>query len=159
MRPLIALAVLSASCGPTLSTPVASTQFAQYQYTVALPTKPLSPNEQLHLVWEPRLAAGSSPVISDLQLCVAWFGPFDTVEALKTAMSASRAKPSCPPTGAVIASETMRTTSNSGVRFAADVIVPSAIGFYDVDQISIWSGVGGTSSTSSGGIIEVRKTE
>lgn len=155
-RLLIVLAVLGTSCGPALSTPVASPQFAMYQYTVVVPTKPLTPNEQLHLVWEPRLIAGSVSGIADVQLCVALFGPWPTVEALKTAMSASEVRPSCPPSGAVIASETMRTTSNSGARFATDVIVPSAVGFYDVQQISISSAGGASSATSGGGIVEVR---
>jgi hypothetical protein len=52
----------------------------------------------------------------------------------------------------------MRTASNSGVPFAGDVIVPSAVGFYDVRQISILSGSGGVENiTSAAGIIEVRK--
>jgi hypothetical protein len=154
---LIVLAVLSSGCGAAASPPVSSVTYASYQYTVAVPTQPLAPNEVLHLVWEPKQAAGSASAISDLQLCVALFGPWDSVEALKKAMSGAEPRPSCPPDGAIAASDTIRTTSNSGARFTADLAVPSAPGFYDLHQISITSAGGATSTMRAGGIIEVRK--
>jgi hypothetical protein len=156
-RLLIVLIVLSTSCGPVFSTPQASPQFAYYQYTVATPTSPLAPNEQMHLVWEPRRTPGSAPTVYAMELCVALFGPWDTVEALKTAISAAGPGPLCPPKGAVLSSETIKTTSNSGARFVTDLVVPAATGFYDVHQISITSdSEGRTSATSAGGIIQVR---
>ncbi len=157
LRLSTALAVLiSTSCGPFFATPQASPQFTYYQYTVAIPTTPLAPNEQLHLVWEPHLAPGSAAAVSGLQFCVALFGPWETVAALKTAMSAAGPGPVCPPKGAVVSTETLRTTSNSGVRLTTELIVPSAPGFYDIHQISI-SGEGtATSATTAGLIIEVR---
>lgn len=157
LRLSTALAVLiSTSCGPFFATPQASPQFTYYQYTVAIPTTPLAPNEQLHLVWEPHLAPGSAAAVSGLQFCVALFGPWETVEALKTAMSAAGPRTFCPPTGAAVSSDTMNTTSNSGARLAADLVIPSATGFYDVHQIAITSEGGSTSVTIAGGIIEVR---
>ena len=150
------LAVLiSTSCGPFFATPQASPQFTYYQYTVAIPTTPLAPNEQLHLVWEPHLAPGSAAAVSALQFCVALFGPWETVAALKTAMSAAGPR-TCPPTGAAISSDTMSTMSNSGARLATNLVVPSATGFYDVHQIAITSVGESTSVTTAGGIVEVR---
>ncbi len=153
---IVVAVLLAASCGPLFSTPQASPQFAYYQYTVAIPTTPLAPNEQLHLVWEPHLAPGSATAVSAVRLCIALFGPWETVEALKTAMSAAGPGPSCPPKGAIVSSETMRTTSNSGARLATDLAVPSTPGFYDIHQISITGEGGDTSAVTAGGIIEVR---
>lgn len=96
--------------------------------------------------------------MSDLQLCVALFGPWMTVEELKTAMATAGSRPSCPPNGAIISTETLHTTSNSGARLATDLVVPSATGFYDVRQISInVEGGAASSATSADGIIEIRK--
>lgn len=156
-RLTIILAVLiGTSCGPVFATAPASPQFAYYQYTVAIPTTPLAPNEQLHLVWEPQLAPGRASAVSAVQLCVALFGPWETVGALKTAMSAAGAGTACPPKGAIVSSETLRTTSNSGARLTTELVVPSAPGFYDIDQISINGEAAATSATTGGGIIEVR---
>jgi hypothetical protein len=119
------LAVLiSTSCGPS-ATPQASPQFTTYQYTVAIPTTPLAPNEQLHLVWEPHLAPASTNAISALQFCIALFGPWESVAALKTAMAAAGPR-TCPPTGAAVSTDTMSTTSNSGARLATDLVAPDS---------------------------------
>jgi hypothetical protein len=149
---LVVVAALGAGCAPVAPPQVGLTSYPFYQYTIAPPTEPVAPNEQLHLVWEPHLASDRQSAIADLQLCIALFGPWDTVEALKTAMS-NGVRPSCPPSGAVVASDPVRTTSASGARFTTDLLVPSAAGFYDLHQFSITSG----GSTSAGGIIEVRK--
>jgi hypothetical protein len=123
-----------------------------YQYVVQVPTKPVSPNERLKLAWEPRLASGTSASIYEIQLCVALFGPWESVDALKKAMG-PRDTRSCPPPGASVASETSRIASNSGTPMATEVIVPSAPGFYDLRQISIFSA---GNSTSAAAVIEVR---
>ena len=150
------MALLISSCGPAASAP----QYPAYQYRIATPTQPVAPNEQLHLTWEPQLMPQRDTAIADVQLCVALFGPWDTVEALKTAL-AKDVPAKCPPDGTLVASDTIRTTSNSGARFTADLTAPSAPGFYDLHQISISSAAtsyGGTGgSMSASGIIEVRK--
>jgi hypothetical protein len=123
-----------------------------YQYVVHVPTKPVTPNERLKLAWEPRLTSGTSPNIYEIQLCVALFGPWESVDALKKAMG-PRDTRSCPPPGALVAGETSRIASNSGARIATEVMVPSAPGFYDLRQISILSA---GNSMSAGAVIEVR---
>jgi hypothetical protein len=154
-RVLIALAALATTCGPASS--VLEPRFPQYQYTIAIPTGPVAPNEALHLVWEPHLAPGLATAVSTTELCVALFGPWESVDALKSAMSTAATGPSCPPKGAAMSSETMRTTSDSGARLATDLVIPSAAGFYDVRQISITVTSGATAGAmSSDGIIEVR---
>jgi len=55
--------------------------------------------------------------------------------------------------GAVAMSETTRTTSTNGQPLAADITTPSAPGFYDLRQISIY---GTGNSMSAGAVIEVR---
>jgi hypothetical protein len=152
MRLLILIAALAASCGPFTSTPAPANSYPMYQYVVQIPTKPVSPGEPLKLAWEPRLASGSSSSIYEIQLCVALFGPWESVDALKKAM-ATRDTRSCPPDGASVASETERVASNTGARMATEVMVPSAPGFYDLRQISIFSA---GNSTSAGSVIEVR---
>jgi hypothetical protein len=154
-RLLIALALLGTACGPASS--VVEPRFPEYRYTIAIPTAPVAPDEELHLVWEPRLALGLATEVSTIELCVALFGPWESVDALKRAMSAAATGPSCPPKGAARSSDTMRTMSNSGARLATDLVIPSAIGFYDVRQIAITIGSGGSASAmAAGGIIEVR---
>jgi hypothetical protein len=153
VRLLVAIAVITVSCAPfNTSTPASAQSYPMYQYVVQVPTKPVSPNERLKLAWEPRLASGSSTTIYEIQLCVALFGPWESVDALKKAM-APRDTRSCPPVGASVVSETERVASNIGARMATEVIVPSAPGFYDLRQISILSA---GNSTSSASIIEVR---
>lgn len=151
---MIVLALLISACG---SAPV--TQYPSYQYLLAMPTQPVAPNQLLHLAWEPQLGPQRDSEIADVRLCVALFGPWDTVDALKTAM-ASAVPAKCPPDGALVASDTIRTTSASGARFTAELTAPSAPGFYDLHQISIHSATtayGGRGGSMSGsGIIEVR---
>lgn len=122
-----------------------------YQYALVVPTKPVSPNERLTLTWEPRLAPQPSSTLFEIQLCVALFGPWDSVEALKRA--APQDAKSCPPGGAVATSQTLRAASNTGAQLAANITVPSATGFYDLRQISVFDG---GNSTTAGAVIEVR---
>ncbi len=122
-----------------------------YQYVLQVPTKPVIPNERLTLTWEPRLAPQPSADLFEIQLCVALFGPWGSVEALKK--SAPQDTKACPPTGAIATSQTLRTASASGARLAAEITVPSAPGFYDLRQISIY---GAGNSMSGGAVIEVR---
>jgi len=112
----------------------------------------VSPNERLRLAWEPQLASGSSTSTYEIQLCIALFGPWESVDALKSAM-ATRDTRSCPPVGASVASETQRIASNTGARIVTEVTVPTAPGFYDLRQISI---MGAGNATSAGSVIEVR---
>jgi hypothetical protein len=152
---IVFVLLITTTCGPIFATPQAPPRFTNYQYTLAIPTTPLAPNEQLHLMWEPRPAPDSTAVYA-VQLCVGLFGPWETVAALKTAMSAAGPGPACPLKGAVATSETLRTTSNSGLRLATELVVPSAPGFYDIHQVSIDGEGTATSAMGASGIIEVR---
>jgi len=149
-RLLLSAVLLAASCAP-VATPASAQRYATYTYTVTVPTKPVSPNERLKLQWEPRLASEPSSEVFEVRLCVAVFGPWESVDALKKAAQPDTR--SCPPVGAVATSETVRTLSNNGQPLAADVTTPSAPGFYDLRQISIY---GSGNSMSAGAVIEVR---
>jgi hypothetical protein len=149
-RLLLSIVLLAMSCAP-VTTPTSTQRFPMYQYSLQFPTKPVSPNERVTLAWEPRLQSESSPSVYEIQLCVALFGPWQSVEALKNAPQPNTR--SCPPPGAIAMSETLRTPSNTGSPQAATITVPSAPGFYDVRQISVYSG---SSATSAGSVIEVR---
>ena len=112
----------------------------------------MSPNQRLILTWEPQGAAEPSSTIFEVQLCVALFGPWESVDALKRAPQPPESR-SCPPTGAVATSSTLRTTTHSGARMASELTVPLAPGFYDLRQISI---LGTGNVTSAGSVIDVR---
>jgi len=122
-----------------------------YQYVLEVPTKPVSPNERLKLAWKPQLASQPSSTLFDIQLCVALFGPWDSVDALKKA--APQDIKSCPPSGATTTSQTLRVASNAGDLLAAELTVPSAPGFYDLRQITVYDP---GNSMSAGAVIEVR---
>ena len=122
-----------------------------YQYVLNVPTRPVSPNERLTLTWEPKLAAQPSNSINEVQLCVALFGPWESVEALKGA--ATEETKSCPPNGAIATSPTLRTASANGSPLTAEIVTPSARGFYDLRQISVYDP---GNWTSAGSVIEVR---
>lgn len=122
-----------------------------YSYSLQFPTKPVSPNERMTLAWEPRLQPESSPSVYEIQLCVALFGPWESVEAMKKAAQPDTR--SCPAVGAVATSETARIASNNGQPQAADITAPSVPGFYDLWQISIY---GSANSARTGSVIEVR---
>ena len=122
-----------------------------YQYVLEVPTKPVGPNEQLKLAWKPQLATQPSSELFEIQLCAALFGPWETVDALKKAAQPDTR--SCPPPGAISTSQTVRTASNIGVPQLATIKVPSAPGFYDLRQISVYSP---GNAWSGGSVVEVR---
>ena len=147
IRLLLTAVVLAVSCAPVGTS---AQRFPTYQYVLQVPTKPVSPNEKLTLTWEPTLAQQTSDLY-EVQLCVGLFGPWESVEALKR--SSPDLKPACPPAGAIATSDTVRTSSNLGAPLAVSLMVPSARGFYDLRQISIY---GSGNSMSAGAVIEVR---
>ena len=122
-----------------------------YQYVLVVPTRPVSPNERLTLTWEPKLAAQPSSTLFEVQLCVALFGPWESVEALKGA--ATQETTSCPPNGAIATSPTLRTASANGSPLTAEIVTPSARGFYDLRQISVYDA---GNWMSAGSVIEIR---
>lgn len=153
MRALLAVALLAVSCVPFgTSTTDSGQRYAVHRYAAQVPTTPVSPNQRLTLTWEPQVAAESSSTFFEIHLCVGLFGPWESVEALKRAPQPPDSR-SCPPTGAVATSSTLRTTTHSGARMVMEVTMPSALGFYDLRQISIF---GAGNSTSAGSVIEVR---
>jgi hypothetical protein len=122
-----------------------------YQYVLVVPTRPVSPNERLTLTWEPKLAAQPSSTLFEIQLCVALFGPWGSVEALKK--GAPQEAKSCPPAGAIATSQTLRTDTAGGARLTAEITVPFAPGFYELQEITVYDA---GDSTSGGSVIEVR---
>lgn len=152
-RALLAVAFLAVSCAPFgTSTPDSGQRYAVYRYAAQVPSTPVSPNQRLILTWEPQAAAEPSSRFFEIQLCVALFGPWESVDALKRAPQPLESR-SCPPTGAAATSSTLRTTTHSGARMASELAVPSAPGFYDLRQISI---MGAGNARSAGSVIEVR---
>src|SRR6266540_5044842 len=101
MTSAITIALLAVSCAPAAP----AQRYTTYTYTVAVPTHLVGPNERLKLVWEPQLASPSSERF-EIRLCVALFGPWESVEALKRAVQPNTR--SCPPQGAIATSETAR---------------------------------------------------
>ena len=148
IRLLLTAVVLAVSCAPVSTS---AQRFPTYQYVLQVPTKPVSPNEKLTLTWEPTLAQQTSDLY-EVQLCVGLFGPWESVEALKR--SSPDLKPACPPAGAIATSDTVRTSSNLGAPLAVSLMVPSARGFYDLRQISIFGSSG--NGMTGGSVIEVR---
>jgi len=149
---LILIAALVVSCSPFgAATPTSGQRYPMYQYVLVVPTRPVSPNEPLTLTWEPKLAAQPSSTLFEVQLCIALFGPWDSVEALKKA--ATQETRSCPPNGAIATSPTLRTASANGSPLTAEIVTPSARGFYDLRQISVYDA---SNSMSAGAVIEVR---
>jgi len=147
---LLLVAALAVSCSPFgAATPAFS--YPMYQYELVVPTRPVSPNERLTLTWEPKLAAHPSSTLFGVQLCVALFGPWGSVENLKK--GAPQDTKSCPPAGAIATSETLRTDTASGARLAAEITVPFAPGFYDLQDITVYDA---GDSMSTGSVIEVR---
>ncbi|HYT75102.1 MAG TPA: hypothetical protein VEL79_10175 [Vicinamibacterales bacterium] len=155
MTRLLLIAALAVSCSPFgAATPASGQRYPTYQYVLVVPTRPVSPNERLTLTWEPKLAAQPSSTLFELQLCVALFGPWDSVEALKKgAPQDTKSWKSCPAAGAIATSQTLRTASASGARLAAEITVPFAPGFYNLREITVYDA---GDSTSTGSVIEVR---
>jgi len=149
---LLLIVALTVSCSPfSGARPTSGQRYPLYQYVLNVPMRPVSPNEQLTLTWEPKLAAQPSNSINEVQLCVALFGPWGSVAALKK--GAPQDTKSCPPAGAIATSQTLRTTSATGARLAAEITVPFAPGFYHLADITVYDA---GDSTSTGSVIEVR---
>jgi hypothetical protein len=149
-RFLLSIVLLAVSCAPAAQTP--TQRFPNYQYVLVVPTKPLTPNERLTLTWEPKLAEQPSSTLFEMRLCVALFGPWESVDALKKGMGTRDTK-SCPPGGAAATSPTVRTASATGAPLTTEIVAPSARGFYDLRQITVYDA---GNSMSAGGIVEVR---
>jgi hypothetical protein len=132
----------------------------QYRHVATYAPGPFTGGATLHLVWTPELVRTDSAEPYQVRLCIGLFGPFEDLSALKESGSRSSAtRPACPATGAVVSSEVIPTRSDAGNAFNADLVLPSANGFYDLRQIAI-NGVEPTySAMSAGGIIEIRDAQ
>jgi hypothetical protein len=151
-RLLLSIVLLAVSCAPAAQAPTTAQRYPLYQYVLVVPTKPVTPNERLTLTWEPKLAAQPSSTRFEMQLCVALFGPWESVDALKKGMDTRDTK-SCPPSGAAATSPTLRAASATGAPLTTEIVAPSARGFYDLRQITVYDA---GNSMSAGGIVEVR---
>lgn len=137
----LGVAALTAGCGSRAATP--AVQYARYQYSCCqngLPTV-AHPGQDILLRWT---ASAEAPTTSTgttaVTLSASVTGPFPTVTALKTAMSAT--KPPAPAARAV----DVRTTDRAGGTPVSTVALPALAppGFYDV-RTAVVSG-GGMSS-------------
>jgi hypothetical protein len=157
MRLIFAVTFLFVTAVTCSAAPAPQVLHAQYRYVASYAPGPFAPGAAFHVDWTPELIRTDSAEPYDVRLCVGVFGPFENVLALKESGSrSSGTRPDCPPTGAVVSSEALRTRSDTGKRLAADLVLPRGSGFYDVRQIAV-NGVEPTySATSAGGVIEVR---
>jgi hypothetical protein len=150
---LVGCLVVASSCGPAAAPGNSSREgHALYHYLIDTPTRPLTAGDRIQLSWKPRLAASDASEVTDVVLCAALFGPFESADVLKKAMDGLSPKASCPMTGSAVATEPLRTPSNSDKSVATEITVPSRPGFYDFRQVAVT----GTSAMSGAGIIEVR---
>jgi hypothetical protein len=123
----------------------------------------LTAGDSLHLEWAPHPDPNYAMVTSDVTLCFAFFGPWpDAATVKRETQAVGSSLPSCPPAGAAVASENVRTTTAAGGRLKIDAPVPDRPGFYNLRQISLIGPATKADGTISGGsvsfdrIIEVR---
>lgn len=150
-RLLCSAAILLVACTPAATPSPDPGRSVTYQYIAEFPKGPFAPGEVVQVDWVPKQSSTTGSDAYEVELCLGFFGPWDSVEALKS-QSQPMAKPACPPVGAKAAVETERTRSNTGARLTTHVIAPSAPGFYDVRQIVLTGG----DATVAGSIVEVR---
>jgi hypothetical protein len=155
-RALVALVAVSITACAAAAPEVKITH-PQYRYVPIFPAGPLPAGQPFHVTWTPQLVRMDAAEPYDVRLCIGLYGSFADPGALKEASSRSSAtRPDCPPSGAVVSSGVLRTRSDSGAPLATDLVLPTAVGFYDVRQIEI-SGVDPAYSvTASGSLLEVR---
>jgi hypothetical protein len=151
MRRLFCSALIATlACTPMTSSPTTE-HHASYKYILTVPTGPLAPGEIVSLDWVPRLSSSSASGVYDVELCVGLFGPWNSVDALKS-QSHPDAKPACPPAGAKVADNTTRTRSNAGAQLRTAIMAPSVPGFYDLRQIVL---IGDHASVGAS-VVEIR---
>jgi len=154
---LVVILAFAGVAGCSAATPAPRVLYPEYRYVVTYAHGPFTAGAAFHVEWTPELVRTDSAEPYEVRLCVGVFGSFASAAALKEAGSrSSGTRPDCPPAGAVVSSEVLRTRSDAGNALAADLVLPAGTGFYEIRQISI-NGVEPTiSTTSAGGVIEIR---
>lgn len=157
MRLVLAVILFFVSASGCSAAPAPQVLHPQYRYVASYPPGPFTAGAAFHVEWIPELVRTDSAEPYDVRLCIGLFGSFENASALKESGSrSSGTRPDCPPAGAVLSSGVLRTRSDTGNSFRADLVLPGVNGFYDVRQIAI-NGVEPTySASSSGGVIEIR---
>jgi hypothetical protein len=131
---LLTGAALFSSCN---SLPVPSHSAASFRYELSSATDVLTVGEPLHFEWVPHADPNYETGTADVTLCFGLFGPWPDAAAVKREFAASQTA-ACPPPGAAVASESVRTTSSAGARLKADATAPALPGFYNLRQVNIF---------------------
>lgn len=157
---VVVAAVLTA-CTALTPTP-ASPRVPSFSYQLEPMPEVLTVGEPLRFEWAPHPDPNFTTKTADLTLCIAIFGAWSDVATLKREGAALDGRPTCPPTGAVAISETVRATTAGGPRLTAAAPALSRPGFYNVRQIMIFgpvptdAGSVSSGSQSADRIVEVR---
>jgi hypothetical protein len=150
---LIAAALVSGCNG--LTQPQASKTVPSFRYELSSATDVLMVGESLHYAWVPHADPNYATGTADVTLCFGLFGPWPDAATLKREFSGSQAA-ACPPPGATVASEIVRTTSSAGTRLKADAPGPAIPGFYNLRQINIFRAGSTGGSMTFDRVVEVR---
>jgi len=123
----------------------------------------LTASDSLHLEWVPHPDPNYTTLTSDVTLCFAFLGPWpDAATVKRETMTLGSSLPTCPPAGALVTSQNVRTTTAAGARLKIDASVPDRPGFYNLRQISLVGPTSYSNCCSRGGsmtadrIVEVR---
>jgi hypothetical protein len=151
---LVALigAALVSSCN---SLPVPSHSAASFRYELSPATDTVMVGEPLHYEWVPRADPNYETGTADVTLCFGLFGPWPDAATVKREFSASQTA-ACPPPGAAVASQSVRTTSSAGARLKADAAAPAIPGFYNLRQVNIFQAGSRGGSMTFDRVVEVR---
>lgn len=151
---LIAAALVSGCNG--LALPQASQTVPSFRYELSsATTEVLTAGEAVHYEWVPHADPNYATGTADVTLCFGLFGPWPDAATVKREFSASQAA-ACPPLGATVASDSLRTTSSAGTRFKGDTPGPAIPGFYNLRQINIFRAGSRGGSMSFDRVVEVR---
>jgi hypothetical protein len=139
--------ILLVACTPAAP----QSRFVAYQYAAEVPIGPFAPGEVVSVEWVPKELSTDRSDVYDVQLCVGFFGPWDSPQALKD-QNRPDAQAACPLTDAKVASQLTRARSNIGTRLTTRLVAPSTPGFYDLRQIVITGG----NAMLGGSVVEIR---
>lgn len=152
---LIAAALVGGCDGLAPQATQASQTVPSFRYELSPATDVLTAGEALHYEWAPHPDPNYATKTADVTLCFGLFGPWPDAATLKREFSAPQTA-ACPPPGATVASESVRTTSSAGTRLTVVAPGPPLPGFYNLRQINIFSAGLSGGSLSFDRVVEVR---
>jgi len=159
---LVLLGAALGACSGSL--PIAATpSVPSFSYQLEPIAEVLTASDSLHLEWVPHPDPNYTTLASDVTLCFAFLGPWpDAATVKRETMTLGSSLPTCPPAGALVTSQNVRTTTAAGARLKIDASVPDRPGFYNLRQISLVGPTSYSNCCSRGGsmtadrIVEVR---